>query len=92
MENQELIGDQISPDQSQLDLEIGREEGSGSWDSLEKEEDLDISGEIETSQSEEGPAEINQDPEIEEEEEEQKNTLEDQSRRVLSFKDFFERN
>jgi len=110
MENEQLPGDEISPETSQLSQEIGREEGQGSWDELEKEE-VDHSEEIESSLSDEasgvshGPDPIGElgapgepgqpdgfDQAEEEEEMEQKNTLSDSSPRVLSFKDFFNKN
>lgn len=94
MENQELENnlpdDLTAADSSQLNPEISREEGSGSWDELEQETEEDTSGELESSAETNDPQEETQ--EEEEEEGEQKNTLEDSSRRVLSFKDFFSQN
>lgn len=48
MENEQLPGDEISQEASQLNQEIGREEGQGSWNELEREEEVDHSGEIES--------------------------------------------
>ena len=98
MENQELENnlpdDLTAADSSQLNQEIAREEGSGSWDELEQEDEEDTSGELEASQETDDSTEETQEEELEQEEEEgeQKNTLEDSSRRVLSFKDFFSQN
>ncbi len=106
MENEQLPGDEISPDTSQLNPEIGREEGQGSWDELEIEPEEDSTAEVEAGQEgpetpedtgHDSPGELGvegvdgiEDPE-EEEETDQKNTLSDSSPRVLSFKDFFNR-
>jgi hypothetical protein len=107
MEGEQLSGDEISPDTSQLNPEIGREEGQGSWDELEIEPEEDSTAEVEVGQESgkkpedtghDSPGESGvegvdgiEDPE-EEEETEQKNTLSDSSPRVLSFKDFFGKN
>ncbi len=107
MENEQLPGDEISPDTSRLNPEIGREEGQGAWDQLEIEPEEDSTAEVEVGQeSRETPEDTGhdspgepgvegvdgiKDPE-EEEETEQKNTLSDSSPRVLSFKDFFGKN
>jgi hypothetical protein len=103
MEDEQLPGDEISTDSSQLNPEIGREEGQGSWDQLEIEQEEDSSSEIEAGQEarEEGHdsagepgvegVDVIEDPE-EKEEEEQKNTLQGEPNRVLSFKDFFNKN
>ena len=92
MEDEQLQGDEISTDASQLNHEIGREEGQGSWDQLEIEQGEDSNSEIEAGQ------ETGEDIEPEtkreeayEEESEQKNTLQGEPNRVLSFKDFFNR-
>jgi hypothetical protein len=108
MENEELLsGDQTSQEQSRLNQEISREEGQGSWDSIENEPEENVEGELESGQEGpeetlEGPVGISghldpvgepgEDGQEEEEEEEQKNTLRDESPRVLSFKDFFSKN
>jgi hypothetical protein len=94
-DEQQLPGDEISTNVSQLNQEIGREEGQGSWDQFEIEPEEDPSTEIEAeittdvhdTQEEPATVEINE-PE-EEEETEQKNTLQGEPNRVLSFKDFF---
>jgi|LauGreDrversion4_2_1035121.scaffolds.fasta_scaffold714520_2 hypothetical protein len=94
MEDEQLPGDEISPETSQLNPEIGREEGRGAWDELEAEQEEDSTAEVEAGQetTEEPDDETpNENPE-EEEEEDQKNTLSDSSPRVLSFKDFFSNN
>lgn len=93
METQEFIDDQIAPDSSQLNQEVGREEGSGSWNELEQKQEEDTSGEIEKHAENQGVVATEEEPDTDKEQEEstQKNTLEDVSRRVLSFKDFFER-
>ena len=56
MEDEQLPGDELSPETSQLNPEIGREEGQGSWDELEREEEeeVDHSEEIESALSGEG--------------------------------------
>jgi hypothetical protein len=99
-DEQQLPGDEISNDSSQLNSEIGREEGQGSWDQLEIEHEEDANSEIEAGQeseeeveptSTENASEDEKDPE-EEEETEQKNTLHGEPNRVLSFKDFFNKN
>lgn len=93
MEDEQLQGDEISTDSSQLNPEIGREEGQGSWDQLEIEQEEEGSSEIETGQEtgeETEPETTEEDTEeAEEEESEQKNTLQGEPNRVLSFKDFF---
>jgi hypothetical protein len=93
MEDEQLQGDEISTDSSQLNPEIGREEGQGSWDQLEIEQEEEGSSEIETGQETEEeiePETTKEDTEeAEEEESEQKNTLQGEPNRVLSFKDFF---
>lgn len=93
-DEQQLPGDEISADTSRLNQEIGREEGQGSWDQFETEPEEDPNTEIESGQEE--PEVIVNDPEgeedsvdSEEEEIEQKNTLHGEPNRVLSFKDFF---
>jgi hypothetical protein len=100
-DEQQLLGDEISADASQLNQEIGREEGQGSWDQFETEPEEDHSTEIESGQEE--PEDTGHDSsgepgvegvdgiEDQEEEEEidQKNTLHGEPNRVLSFKDFF---
>jgi len=93
MEYQELAGDQTSQEESQLNPEIGREEGIGSWDNIDTEEEYEISDELEKDQDIDTGLKIDQNQEeADPEEAEQKNTLEDKSRRVLSFKDFFSGN
>jgi hypothetical protein len=93
MEGEQLSGDEISPDTSQLNPEIGREEGQGSWDELEIEPEEESASEIESGkETQEDQIENKPKEEPEEEEEEQKNTLSDSSPRVLSFKDFFNKN
>ena len=104
MEDQQLPGDEISADASQLNQEIGREEGQGSWDQFEAEPEEDPNTEIESGQEtdEETPDDIKstvEDPRgdsinepNEEEETDQKNTLQGEPNRVLSFKDFFSKN
>jgi hypothetical protein len=90
MEDEQLQGDEISTDASQLNPEIGREEGQGSWDQLEIEREEDANSEIEAGQ--ETGEDIEPETkggEAEEEESEQKNTLQGEPNRVLSFKDFF---
>lgn len=103
MENEQLPGDEISPETSQLNPEIGREEGQGSWEEIEREEEVNHAEELESALSGESPGVSHGadpigepgapgwDGSDEEEEEEQKNTLSDSSPRVLSFKDFFSR-
>jgi hypothetical protein len=107
MENEQLPGDEISQETSQLNPEIGREEGQGSWDQFDTEPEESETPEIEAGQEapeepedtgHDSPGELGvegvdgiEDPE-EEEEEDQKNTLSDSSPRVLSFKDFFSNN
>jgi hypothetical protein len=100
MEDEQLPGDEISTDSSQLNQEIGREEGQGSWDHLEIEQEEDANSEIEAGQETEevepeitdgDPSKDDEEP-SEEEETEQKNTLQGEPNRVLSFKDFFSRN
>jgi hypothetical protein len=92
-DEQQLPGDEISNDASQLNPEIGREEGQGSWDQLEIEQEEDANSEIEAGQEtvEEIEPETAEDDaeEAEQEETEQKNTLQGEPNRVLSFKDFF---
>jgi len=105
MEDEQLQGDEISTDASQLNPEIGREEGQGSWDQLEIEREEDAKTEIEAGQEEpentghDSPGEEEEpglegvgDIESEDEEIEQKNTQQGEPNRVLSFKDFFNRN
>jgi len=97
MEDQQLPGDEISADASQLNQEIGREEGQGSWDQFETEPEEDPNTEIETGQEEPevigNDSEEEEDPiDSEEEEIEQKNTLQGEPNRVLSFKDFSNKN
>jgi hypothetical protein len=93
-DEQQLPGDEISADTSRLNQEIGREEGQGSWDQFETEPEEDPNTEIESGQEE--PEVIGNDPEgeedSEEEEIEQKNTLHGEPNRVLSFKDFSNKN
>ena len=94
-DEQQLPGDEISADTSRLNQEIGREEGQGSWDQFETEPEEDPKTEIESGQEE--PEVIVNDPEGEEdsvdsEEIEQKNTLHGEPNRVLSFKDFSNKN
>ena len=49
MENEELLpGDEISQDETRLNPEISREEGNGSWDEIEQEEEENTAGEIES--------------------------------------------
>lgn len=103
MENEQLPGDEISSETSQLNQEIGREEGQGSWDELEREEEPDHAEEIESDAERSLEIRLGPGPDEpgelgapgvdgqEEEEVEQKNTLSDSSPRVLSFKDFFSR-
>lgn len=98
MEDEQLPGDEISTDSSQLNQEIGREEGQGSWDQLEIEQEEEGNSEIEAGQETEesepestGDDTPEEEPE-EEEETEQKNTLQGEPNRVLSFKDFFSGN
>ena len=98
MEGEEqLPGDEISADKSQLNQEIGREEGQGSWDQFETEPEEDPNTEIETGQEEPevigNDSEEEEDPiDSEEEEIEQKNTLQGEPNRVLSFEDFSNKN
>ena len=97
MEDQQLPGDEISADASQLNQEIGREEGQGSWDQFETEPEEDPNTEIEIGQEEPevigNDSEEEEDPiDSEEEEIEQKNTLQGEPNRVLSFKDFSNKN
>jgi hypothetical protein len=90
MEDEQLQGDEISTDASQLNHEIGREEGQGSWDQLEIEREEDANSEIEAGQ--ETVEDIEPETkggEAEEEGSEQKNTQQGEPNRVLSFKDFF---
>ena len=56
MENEELAGDQTSQEETRLNQEISREEGTGSWDEFEIEPEENIEGEIEAGQEE--PEEI----------------------------------
>ena len=94
-DEQQLPGDEISTDVSQLNQEIGREEGQGSWDQfeIEPEEDSNTEIEVETTtdvqDTQEEPATVGINEPEEEEETEQKNTLQGEPNRVLSFKDFF---
>ena len=94
-DEQQLPGDEISTDASQLNQEIGREEGQGSWDQFEIEPEEDSNTEIEAEtttdvqDTQEEPATVGINEPEEEEETEQKNTLQDEPNRVLSFKDFF---
>jgi hypothetical protein len=97
MQDEQLQGDAISADSSQLNQEIGREEGQGSWDQFETEPEEDPNTEIETGQEEPevigNDSEEEEDPiDSEEEEIEQKNTLQGEPNRVLSFKDFSNKN
>ena len=105
---EQLTNDETSQDASRLNQEIGREEGQGSWDQIEAEEEEDGNGEIEAgndtdddleglpsepisgqySQEESG---LDEEP-GEREETDQKNTLSGEPNRVLSFKDFFNKN
>jgi len=103
-DEQQLPGDEISKDTSQLNQEIGRDEGQGSWDQFELEPEEDSSPEIETGQetddeittdikgTEEEPSVNSINEPNEEEETDQKNTLQGEPNRVLSFKDFFSKN
>jgi hypothetical protein len=96
-DEQQLPGDEISKDTSQLNQEIGRDEGQGSWDQFETEPEEDPNTEIETGQEEPevigNDSEEEEDPiDSEEEEIEQKNTLQGEPNRVLSFKDFSNKN
>jgi hypothetical protein len=96
-DEQQLPGDEISNDSSQLNSEIGREEGQGSWDQLEIEHEEDANSEIEAGQESEEEVESTStgdasEDEEDEEETEQKNTLHGEPNRVLSFKDFFNKN
>lgn len=94
-DEQQLPGDEISTDVSQLNQEIGREEGQGSWDQFEIEPEEDSNTEIEpetttdVQDTQEEPATVGINEPEEEEETEQKNTLQGEPNRVLSFKDFF---
>ena len=94
-DEQQLQGDEISTDVSQLNQEIGREEGQGSWDQFEIEPEEDSNTEIEAEtttdvqDTQEEPATVGINEPEEEEETEQKNTLQGEPNRVLSFKDFF---
>ena len=94
-DEQQLPGDEISTDASQLNQEIGREEGQGSWDQFEIEPEEDSNTEIEAEtttdvqDTQEEPATVGINEPEEEEETEQKNTLQGEPNRVLSFKDFF---
>jgi hypothetical protein len=102
-DEQQLPGDEISTDASQLNQEIGREEGQGSWDQFEIEPEEDPNTEIEAGEetdtenttdvqdTPEEPATVGINEPEEEEETEQKNTLQGEPNRVLSFKDFFNR-
>jgi len=97
MQDEQLQGDAISADSSQLNQEIEREEGQGSWDQFETEPEEDPNTEIETGQEEPevigNDSEEEEDPiDSEEEEIEQKNTLQGEPNRVLSFKDFSNKN
>ena len=56
MENEELSGDQISQEETRLNQEISREEGTGSWDEFENEPEENVEGEIEAGQD--APEEI----------------------------------
>ena len=95
MQDEQLPGDEISTDVSQLNQEIGREEGQGSWDQFEIEPEEDSNTEIEAEtttdvqDTQEEPATVGINEPEEEEETEQKNTLQGEPNRVLSFKDFF---
>ena len=103
-EEQQLGGDEISAGMSQLNQEIGRDEGQGSWDQFELEPEEDSAPEIETGQetddeittdikgTEEEPDVDSINEPNEEEETDQKNTLQGEPNRVLSFKDFFSKN
>lgn len=104
MEEEQLLGDEVSMDASQLNQEIGREEGQGSWDQIEIEPEEDSNTEIESGQetddekivdiqdtADEPEVEAINEPEGGEEEIEQKNTPSGEPNRVLSFKDFFNR-
>jgi hypothetical protein len=100
-EEQQLSGDEISTDAFRLNQEIGREEGQGSWDQFEIESENDSNTEIEAGEetdtekttdvqdTPEEPATVGINEPEEEEETEQKNTLQGEPNRVLSFKDFF---
>ncbi|NCX05671.1 MAG: hypothetical protein EBW68_07830 [Actinobacteria bacterium] len=90
-DEQQLPGDEISADTSRLNQEIGREEGQGSWDQFETEPEEDPNTEIESGQ-EEHEVIVNDSKGEEEEEIEQKNTLQGEPNRVLSFKDFSNKN
>jgi hypothetical protein len=95
MQDEQLQGDAISADSSQLNQEIGREEGQGSWDQFETEPEEDATSEIEAGQETEEEIEhetTEKDEEEDEEETEQKNTLHGEPNRVLSFKDFSNKN
>jgi hypothetical protein len=95
MQDEQLQGDAISADSSQLNQEIGREEGQGSWDQFETEPEEDATSEIEVGQETEEEIEhetTGKDEEEDEEETEQKNTLHGEPNRVLSFKDFSNKN
>jgi hypothetical protein len=90
MEDEQLQGDEISTDASQLNHEIGREEGQGSWDQLEIEQEEDSNSQIEAGgETAEDIEPETKREEADEEESEQKNTLQGEPNRVLSFKDFF---
>lgn len=56
MENEELSGDQISQEETRLNQEVSREEGTGSWDEFENEPEENVEGEIEAGQD--APEEI----------------------------------
>ena len=105
---EQLTGDETSQDASKLNQEIGREEGQGSWDQIDTAEEEDVSGEIEagndtdddleglpsetvTVQDPQDESGLDKEPE-ESEETDQKNTLSGEPNRVLSFKDFFNKN
>jgi hypothetical protein len=92
MQDEQLQGDAISADSSQLNQEIGREEGQGSWDQFETEPEENATSEIEAGQETEEdiePETTGKDAEEDEVETEQKNTPQGEPNRVLSFKDFF---
>jgi hypothetical protein len=86
--NLENSDDQISQGENQLSQEIERSEGDPSWGEVQDEEtetQNSIDNEISTQE------ETQEEPEFETEEDEQKNTPQDDSRRVLSFSDYFNR-
>jgi hypothetical protein len=95
--NFEDVDDQISQEENQLNQEFERTEGDPSWSGEQQEENSDLESEEVSddeiqfgSQISDDQEEIKDEVENEVEDEiEQKNTPQEDSRRVLSFSDYF---